>query len=213
MDGGLGFPLPKYSVTSTGVGGEECWASNPGSLAGIPGSSEKSSPLLHPCRKTPINLTSTRLSLPRIHPEPPKGPEYMDFKISMAHPFRELMSRKDSKPHTHALGEAQESPQQGTEAANVIKPDQTEIKTLGQGTSFQSAASAHRPGFLALRGGWALASPGVSIRPRRRVTWSRRDKRAEKRHRRQATLGHPAHPQASLLCSIQGMGSGPVQPA
>ena len=77
----------------------------------------------------------------------------MDFKISMAHPFRELMSRKDSKPQTQALGEPQESPQQGTEAANVIKPDQTEIKTLGQGTSFQSTASAHRPGFLALRGG------------------------------------------------------------
>lgn len=57
----------------------------------------------------------------------------------------------------------------------MIKPDQTEIKTLGQGTSFQSAASAHRPGFLALKAGWALASPGVSIRPRRRGTGSRRD--------------------------------------
>ena len=27
----------------------------------------------------------------------------------------------------------------------MIKPDQTEIKTLGQGTSLQRAASAHRP--------------------------------------------------------------------
>lgn len=55
---------------------------------------------LHFCipAKTSIYLTSTGLYQGSTLSH--RRDQYMEFKTSMAHPFRELKSRKDSKPHT-----------------------------------------------------------------------------------------------------------------